>query len=150
MPHPGISIDEVKFIHRMAIEAFGGDPSERADTDDNINANIAGAEMSAYYRSGSQTGNVLHVAAELFFNFAKKRHSFVDGNKRVGWSVMDHYFRKNGLQIIAIFDDARSLADGVAIGTNTPDDIIEWLAANGRLVAYIPPVKEPLRDMDIG
>ncbi len=81
-----LSFVEVLAFHEVLIEEFGGAAGIRD----------LGALESALYRP--RTGyyrDVIEEAAALFESLVQN-HPFVDGNKRVGFAVMDVFLRVNG------------------------------------------------------
>lgn len=61
-------------------------------------------------------------------------HPFVDGNKRVGHAALEVFLVLNGFELRANIDDAEAMILGVAAGTVTRDEFVQWIRA--RMTAY--------------
>ena len=82
---------EVLLMHRVLIEHFGGAHGLRD----------AGALEAALFRPQSgYYDDVIQEAAALWESLTKN-HPFLDGNKRIGFSVTDTFLRLNGYRITA-------------------------------------------------
>jgi death-on-curing protein len=56
-----------------------------------------------------------------------KNHPFIDGNKRVGFVLMDIFLQKNGWEIVAHEEDAYSTMMALASGELTKARLSKWL-----------------------
>ena len=86
-----ITITEVKALHYILIEKYGGSHGLRDE----------GALESALYRP--QSGyykDIIEEAAALWESLSQN-HSFIDGNKRIAFAVTDVFLRINGIKIKA-------------------------------------------------
>jgi death-on-curing protein len=86
-----VTTADALFFHKQLLERYGGKPGIRD----------AGALESALHRP--QTGyydTIIHEAAALLESLVQN-HPFVDGNKRVGFAVVDVFLRINGYSITA-------------------------------------------------
>jgi len=86
-----VTTADALFFHKQLIERYGGASAIRD----------LGALESALHRP--QTGyydTIIHEAAALMESLIQN-HPFVDGNKRVAFSVVDVFLRINGYSIIA-------------------------------------------------
>ena len=86
-----VTTADALFFHKQLIERYGGANGVRD----------VGALESALHRP--QTGyydTIIHEAAALMESLIQN-HPFVDGNKRVAFSVVDVFLRINGYSIIA-------------------------------------------------
>jgi death on curing protein len=86
-----VTTADALFFHRQLIGRYGGAPGVRD----------VGALESALQRP--QTGyydTVVEEAAALLESLVQN-HSFVDGNKRVAFAVVDVFLRINGYSIVA-------------------------------------------------
>jgi death-on-curing protein len=84
-----VTIADALFFHKQLIERYGGASGLRD----------AGALESALHRP--QTGyydTLIHEAAALLESLVQN-HSFVDGDKRVAFAVVDVFLRINGYGI---------------------------------------------------
>jgi death-on-curing protein len=86
-----VTTADALFFHKQLIERYGGASGVRD----------VGALESALHRP--QTGyydTLIHEAAALLESLVQN-HPFVDGNKRVGFAVVDVFLRINGYSITA-------------------------------------------------
>jgi death on curing protein len=93
-----VTTADALFFHQQLIERYGGSSGVRD----------AGALESALHRP--QTGyydTLIHEAAALLESLVQN-HSFLDGNKRVAFAVVDVFLRINGYRIIA---DSQAIYD---------------------------------------
>ena len=56
-----------------------------------------------------------------------KNHSFVDGNKRVAFVLMDMFLEKNGWEIVTDEEEAYSMMIALASGKLTKVELASWL-----------------------
>ncbi|SRR5258708_29680112 len=115
-----VTTADALFFHQVLIERYGGARGVRD----------AGALESALHRP--QTGyydTIVHEAAALLESLVQI-HPFVDGNKRVGFAVVDVFLRINGH---ALRTDSRSIYDSVLEffnnGTFDMEHLVPWLQA---------------------
>lgn len=106
------------FFHQQLIERYGGAPGVRD----------VGALESALHRP--QTGyydTLIHEAAALLESLVQN-HPFVDGNKRVAFTVVDVFLRINGVTITAssaaIYNRMIKLLEA---GTFDMEHLVPWL-----------------------
>jgi death on curing protein len=93
-----VTTADALFFHKQLIERYGGAPEIRD----------AGALESALHRP--QTGyyeTIIHEAAALLESLVQN-HPFVDGNKRVAFTVVDVFLRINAFTITA---DSKDIYD---------------------------------------
>ena len=82
---------ETLLMHRVLIERFGGAHGLRD----------AGAlEVVLYRPQSGYYDDIIQEAAALWESMTKN-HPFIDGNKRIGFSVTDTFLRLNGYRITA-------------------------------------------------
>ena len=55
-----------------------------------------------------------------------RNHPFADGNKRTGTALMGAYLRMSGLRFKPAHDELLATMLGVADGTVSYDDLVEW------------------------
>jgi death-on-curing protein len=72
------------------------------------------------------------LASAYAFGLARN-HGFVDGNKRVAWTVARLFLARNGLQLNFRPLDAIATVERVASGAISQDEFAQWL--RGRLTA---------------
>ncbi|MGO9852763.1 MAG: type II toxin-antitoxin system death-on-curing family toxin [Steroidobacteraceae bacterium] len=115
------------FFHQQLIERYGGAPGVRD----------VGALESALHRP--QTGyydTLIHEAAALLESLVQN-HPFVDGNKRVAFTVVDVFLRINGVTITAssaaIYNRMIKLLEA---GTFDMEHLVPWLQEVVELVKH--------------
>ena len=54
-------------------------------------------------------------------------HPFVDGNKRIGHAAMEVFLLLNGYELDAPVDDAERIVLGIAAGSCSREDLLEWV-----------------------
>ena len=68
------------------------------------------------------------LASAYAFGLARN-HGFVDGNKRVAWTVARLFLARNGVQLNFAAIDAVGTVERLAAGTISQDDFAQWLRA---------------------
>ena len=68
------------------------------------------------------------LASAYAFGLARN-HGFVDGNKRVAWTVARLFLARNGVQLNFAAIDAIATVERLAAGTISQDDFAQWLRA---------------------
>ena len=120
-----ISSAEVEQIHKLLISSFGGSPGLRDKS----------ALQSALDRPFQSFDNkdlypsVVEKAAALIESLLTN-HPFVDGNKRVGYTVLRLFLMANDLDITASQDNKYEFVINIAAGTLNFDGILSWLTSN--------------------
>lgn len=116
-----LTISDVYFIHEQLIATFGG----------TLGVRDAGLIEAALLRP--QTGyysDILEEAAALWESLAMN-HGFLDGNKRVGFAVMEIFLDLNDTAITASQEDAETfIYSNLEAGTFNKDTLDEWLRKN--------------------
>lgn len=54
-------------------------------------------------------------------------HPFVDGNKRIGHAAMEAFLMLNGYELDAPVDDAERIFLGIAAGSYSRVDLLDWV-----------------------
>jgi death on curing protein len=116
-----ITLGEALRIHEVLLAAFGGAQGVRD----------MGLLESALLRP--QTGyyaDLLEEAAALWESLAMN-HPFVDGNKRVAYSVLELFLQSNGLDVIPDNGTVeRFIYSNLEAGTFRKDVLDAWLREN--------------------
>ena len=115
-------------LHRLSIERFGGAPGVRDEG--GVEAALARAEQLIAY--GGEDVSVHHVAAAIGVSLAKNRHPFIDGNKRAAWFTIFVTLRLNGIYLDAREADATAMVLGIADGSRSEADLVDFLITNSR------------------
>ena len=117
-----LTTQQVMLLHTLLTQKTGGDDSLRD------HALLDGALQSAYATFGGQDlfATVEQKGARLCFGLISN-HAFADGNKRIGVLVLLTFLRLNGTKIVATNQDVIDLGLGVAKGSWSYDDVLEWI-----------------------
>ena len=120
-----LSRDEVREIHRVLIERFGG-PSGVRDL---------GLLESALYRPRTGYYADLSEMAAALFESLIMNHPFVDGNKRVAFFATDVFLRLNGYKISVEASSAHQFLIGLLEENRcSMENLLPWIRAHaGRL-----------------
>ncbi|MEL7430454.1 MAG: type II toxin-antitoxin system death-on-curing family toxin [Pseudomonadota bacterium] len=116
-----LTISDVYYIHDQLITAFGGSQGVRD----------AGLIDAALLRP--QTGHYLDVIEEAaaLWESLTMNHGFLDGNKRIGFAVMEIFLDLNGWTVSASQTDAETfILSNLEAGTFNKDVLDEWLRKN--------------------
>jgi len=113
---------QVMLLHAKLTQKTGGDDGLR---DEGL---LDSALQSAYATFGGQDlfATTEQKAARLGFGLASN-HPFVDGNKRIGVLVLLVFLHLNGIVVKATNGDVTNLGMGIANGTLTYDDVLDWI-----------------------
>ncbi len=117
-----INIDNVVVFHRKIIEKTGGSMGIRDKKllDSALNRGFSTFDGEYLYKSDVE--KISAITHSLISN-----HAFVDGNKRVGISIMLLLLKLNKIEITHSQDDLITLGLGVASNNYSIDDIVDWI-----------------------
>ena len=116
-----LTVDNLIAIHRRMIQEFGGDQTLR---DHGL------LESAVAMPAAGFGGEYLHkrfsdkAGASLFH--VCKNHAFVDGNKRTAVAAAEMFIRLNGHELSASDELLEELTLGVAGGTVSKDQCLEF------------------------
>lgn len=112
-------------LHALAIKEFGGSFGIRDE----------GLLESALARPRHQIAygepSLFALAAAYAFGLSKN-HAFVDGNKRVAFSVIDVFLQLNGHELAASDVEATVVMQDLAAGSLSEADLAAWIAVNAK------------------
>ncbi len=118
----GIEVEEVLIFHRKIIEQTGGSDGIR---------DIGLIESALRQALSTFDGNDLYKEIEDKISVITygliKNHGFVDGNKRIGVSVMLLLLRLNGVLIQYTQNELVKLGLDVADGSFDENNIKQWI-----------------------
>lgn len=117
-----LTVDQVTVLHAEGIRRHGGSPGVR----DPGLVDSAVAQPKAAFGGQDLYPTVVEKAAALGYSLVTN-HAFIDGNKRVGLAAMDTFLRVNDHKIDATSDDLEGVILGVADGSVSRDQLIEWV-----------------------
>jgi death-on-curing protein len=117
--------ETVLTLHEQSVAEFGGDAGIR---DEGLLDSALGKpeNLLAY---GKPT--LFDLAASYGFGLAKN-HPFIDGNKRVGFTVAVVFLELNGYRFHATEADAALRTLALAAGEMSEAEYAAWLKANSR------------------
>jgi death-on-curing protein len=126
MKEPIWVLREVVLIaHEQSLAEFGG----AAGTRDEGLLDSALNKPENLFAYG--TPSVFQLAASYGFGLVKN-HSFIDGNKRIGFIVAVVFLQLNGWRLEASEVDATLQTLALAAGELSEAEFAEWLAAHSR------------------
>ncbi len=116
--------ESILAIHNMLIAEHGGDPGIR---DDGLleSALARPINLASYENKAS----ISQIAAEYAYGIAKN-HPFMDGNKRTAFVACVVFLEINGQEFAASEEEAYLVMDGLAAGTVSLEDLVDWIAKN--------------------
>jgi len=120
-----LTFAEVLYIHEQVLFQSGGHPGLRD----------LGALESALSQPKASAGGIdaypslEEKAAALCYSLCLN-HPFMDGNKRVAHAVMETFLILNGKEIQSPFGEQEQLMLGVAAGTVSREQLLEWLLSS--------------------
>ena len=120
-----ISVKDAEEIHKVLINTFGGSHGVR-----DINGlESALARPFQSFENQELYPSVILKAAALLESILLN-HPFIDGNKRVGYTLMRLFLLSNGFDIEASQDDKYEFIISVASGKKDFDGIDKWLTVH--------------------
>ena len=112
----------VLIIHTDLLQRYGGSAGLR---DRNLlESAIAQPKITVGGKYAHKT--IFDKAAAYGFHICMN-HPFVDGNKRVAFTLMDIFLQKNGWDITSQEEEAYSMMMSLASGKLTKDELSSWL-----------------------
>lgn len=112
----------VPIIHADLLKRYGGSPGIRDRG--LLSSALAQASMTARRRYLHRT--LFDKAAAYGFHF-RMNLPFVDGNKRVAFTLMDMFLTINGWEVIASEEEAYEIMMRLASGKLSKDELAVWL-----------------------
>jgi death-on-curing protein len=115
------SVETVVSIHSELINKTGGLDGIR-------DANLLDMSVNSPFQTfaGDLYETLVDKAAHLVFSLIKN-HPFLDGNKRVGVTVMIVFLKSNDVEISCSNEELVKLGLGIADGSFDEDDVIDWI-----------------------
>jgi death on curing protein len=120
-----ISIKEVEQIHRILIESFGGAHGIR----DRAALESALARPFQTFDNKELYPSILEKAAALTESILIN-HPFIDGNKRIGYTLLRLFLIHHGFDINASTDNKYGFVINIASGTLKYEGVLSWLKTN--------------------
>jgi death-on-curing protein len=118
----GIDVEDVLNFHRKIIEQTGGSDGIRdiGLIESALNRALATFDSNDLYKDIEDKISVITYGLV-------KNHGFVDGNKRIGVSVMLLLLRLNGIKIKYSQNELVNLGLSIADGSIDEKDIKQWI-----------------------
>ena len=137
MTEPAWILKEVVVaLHEQLIATFGGETGLRDPG--LLESALARPKHLHTYRDPS----IIDMAASYAFGLVKN-HPFIDGNKRIGFTIAITFLEINGHQFTASEVDAVIQTLALATGELEEAGYGAWLAANSHAGLIRPPVLRP-------
>ena len=120
-----ISLDQAFAIHSALIEKFGGLDGirDQALLESALARPFQTFDQKELYPSIEEKASALLESLTI-------NHPFMDGNKRIAYTLFRILLLQNGLDINASEDSKYNLVIGVSKGEVRFDDILEWTLKN--------------------
>jgi len=117
----------VPIIHADLLKRYGGSPGIRDRG--LLSSALAQAAMTAGRRYLHRT--LFDKAAAYGFHI-RMNHPFVDGNKRVAFTLMDMFLNINGWEVVASEEEAYEIMMRLASGKLSKDELAVWLETHAQ------------------
>jgi death-on-curing protein len=121
------TVENVLFLHTVAIEAFGG--SEGVRDLESLHAAVARPWGSSF---GQDHFSAPFDKAAALAESLIRRHPFIDGNKRTAMYAAAYLLETLGYELEAEQGELEDFAVDVAQGTFEPDEIATWFEYHSR------------------
>jgi death-on-curing protein len=123
------TIENVLFLHTVAVEAFGG--SEGLRDKESLHAAVTRPWGSSFGREHFPTPfDKASALAESIIRW----HPFVDGNKRTAMYAAAYLLETSGYRIEAKQEELEDFAVSVAEGRLETEDIARWFREHARQI----------------
>ena len=122
-----LTVGEVLSLHDRLLATIGGAAGVR----DLGIVESAVAQPKATFGGADLYPSLVEKAAALGFSLVRG-HAFLDGNKRIAHAALEVFLVLNGHELVAHVDEQEMTFLGLAEGTMTRDELVEWLRRNVR------------------
>jgi len=119
------TIETVITIHSELIRTIGGSSGIRDENllDMSVNAPFQTFDGVDLYPT------LIDKAAHLTYSLIKN-HPFLDGNKRIGVTVMIIFLKANGIEITCTNEELAALGLGLANSSIAKAELVEWIISH--------------------
>ena len=119
------SKEKVLLLHQLISEETGGDPNLR-------DMNLLDSALNSAFQTfdGKELYPTKEEKAARIGHSLISNHAFVDGNKRIGMYVLLTFLEVNGIRLSLTDDEIARVGLGVAAGTISYEDLLEWIKRN--------------------
>ena len=121
------SVENVVTIHSELIRHIGGSSGIRDE-------NLLDMSVNATFQTFGGVDlypTLVEKAAHLTYSLIKN-HPFIDGNKRIGVTVMIVFLKANGIEIVCTNEELAALGWGLADGSITKDNLTDWIILHSK------------------
>ncbi|MBQ8063897.1 MAG: type II toxin-antitoxin system death-on-curing family toxin [Clostridia bacterium] len=117
--------EKVLLLHQLIAEETGGSVGVRDEglPESALEGIYSGFGGEEFYPTTEEKG------ARLGYTLITN-HAFVDGNKRIGMHIMLTFLEVNGLPIYTSSEEVARVGIGVADGSISYEDLLEWVKSN--------------------
>ena len=119
--------NQILLLHKNLIQKFGGVAGIR---DKNLFDSAVETPFQTFDGSDLYP-NLFEKAAQLCYGLIKN-HPFIDGNKRIGTHAMLTFLKANNFSVECDDKNLIDLIFGIADGTLTKNDLLNWLAEHAK------------------
>ena len=120
-----LTAEHIKKLHSLLLEETGGLDGIRDERLLDSAVHVPFQTFDGRYLYATMEQKAARLGHSLIQN-----HAFIDGNKRIGILAMLTFLELNGFPIDATDDELIAIGLGVADGSMTYDDLLEWILSN--------------------
>lgn len=117
-----LTIEEVIVLHKMIIDRTGGSHGIR-----DLGALQSSLTQPLMTFGGQELYPGLAEKAAILGFLLITNHPFIDGNKRIGYVVMETFLVVNGQELILDIEDQEAVIIRVAAGELNKEDFTNWV-----------------------
>ena len=119
------TVETVITVHSELIRNIGGSPGIRDENLLHMSVNAPFQTFDGFDLYPTLIDKATHLTFSLI-----KNHPFFDGNKRIGVTVMIIFLKANGIEITCTNKELATLGLGLADGSITKTDLLEWIISH--------------------
>jgi len=119
------TVETIITIHSELIHRIGGSPGIRDE-------NLLDMSVNAPFQTFGGVDlypTLIDKAAQLTYSLIKN-HPFLDGNKRIGVTVLIIFLKANGIEITCTNEELAALGWGLADSSITKAELAEWIISH--------------------
>ena len=119
------TVETVIAIHSELIRQIGGSPGIRDENLLDMSVNAPFQTFGGFDLYPTLIDKAAHLTYSLI-----KNHPFLDGNKRIGVTVMIIFLKANGIEITCTNEELAVLGWGLADSSINKTDLVEWITSH--------------------
>ena len=119
------TVETVIAIHSELIYRIGGSPGIRDENLIDMSVNAPFQTFGGVDLYPTLPDKAAHLTYSLI-----KNHPFLDGNKRIGITVMIIFLKANGIDITCTNEELAALGWGLADGSISKAELLEWIISH--------------------